>query len=92
MRTTLTIDDDVAQMLKDLSRERGTSFRSVVNDVLRRGLSTGEKPPGDRERFQVKSARRGFRAGIDPLKLNQLVDELESERFLAQRHEKTPNG
>ncbi len=86
MRTTLTIDDDVAQALRDLSRKRGTSFKAVVNEVLRRGLTTGEKPAAIREPFRVKSAPRGFRAGIDPLKLNQLADELEIERFMAQSH------
>ena len=86
MRTTLTIDDDVAQALQELSRNRGTSFKSVVNEVLRRGLTTGEKPPATREPFRVRSAPRGFRAGIDPLKLNQLADELEVEQFMAQRH------
>ncbi len=86
MRTTLTIDDDVAQALKDLSRKRGTSFKTVVNEMLRRGLTTGEKPSATREPFRVSSAPRGFRAGIDPLKLNQLTDELEIERFMAQRH------
>ncbi len=86
MRTTLTIEDDIAKALKDLSRNHGSSFKSVVNEVLRRGLTTGEKPPVTRERFRVQSARRGFRAGIDPLKLNQLVDELDSERFMAQSH------
>jgi len=86
MRTTLAIDDDVAQALKDLSRKRGTSFKSVVNEVLRRGLTTGEKPSPTLEPFRVSSAPRGFRAGIDPLKLNQLADELEIERFMAQSH------
>ncbi len=86
MRTTLTIDDDVAQALKDLSRKRGTSFKAVVNEVLRRGLTTGEKPTAAHEPFRVRSAPRGFRAGIDPLKLNQLADELEIERFMAQSH------
>ena len=86
MRTTLTIDDDIAQALKDLSRERGGTFKAVANEVLRRGLTTGEKPPAAREPFQVRSAPRGFRAGIDPLKLNQLADELETERFMEQGH------
>ena len=90
MRTTLTIDDDIARALKELSRNDGRSFKLVVNDVLRRGLSTGEKPPPAREPFQVKSAPRGFRAGIDPIKLNQLADELESERFMAQHHGQSP--
>ena len=87
MRTTLTLDDDVARRLKELTREQGGSFKSTVNEVLRRGLTTGEKPLAARKPFEVQSARRGFRAGIDPLKLNQLSDELESEGFLEQDHD-----
>lgn len=90
MRTTLTIEDDIAEALKDLARARGNSFKAVVNEVLRRGLTTGEKPPADREPFTVASAAHGFRAGVDPLKLNQLVDELEVERFMTQNHGEPP--
>jgi hypothetical protein len=49
MRTTLTIDDDVATALKDLARNSGKTFKAVVNEVMRRGLMTGEKPVPDRE-------------------------------------------
>jgi len=87
MRTTLTIDDDIAQELQNLSHERKSSFRSVVNDVLRRGLMAGQKPPPPPEPFRVRSAARGFRPGIDLVKLNQLVDEIEVEDFSAQEHE-----
>jgi len=38
MRTTLTIDDDVAVQLKRLRRERDVNFKELVNEVLRRGL------------------------------------------------------
>lgn len=39
MRTTLTLDDDVAVQLEKLRREKNIPFREVVNDTLRRGLS-----------------------------------------------------
>lgn len=90
MRTTLTIDDDIGRALKDLSRHAGKSFKSVVNEVLRQGLTSGAKPEARREPFKVESARRGFVPGIDPFKLNQLVDELEVERFLAQTAPRPP--
>lgn len=38
MRTTLTLDDDVAMLLKRQVQETGASFRDVVNQALRRGL------------------------------------------------------
>ena len=34
-------------------------------------------PLADQSPFKVRSARRGFRKGVDPLKLDQLVDELD---------------
>ena len=86
MRTTLTIDDHIAAALKALARNSGKSFKTVVNEALRNGLIAGKKPVPDQEAFKVASARRGFMPGIDPLKLNQLVDELEAEDFAGQRH------
>ena len=85
MRTTLTIDDDLATALKALARDSGKTFKAVVNEVMRRGLMTGEKPEPDREPFIVESVRCGFLPGVDPLKLNQLVDELEMEEFLERQ-------
>jgi hypothetical protein len=38
MRTTLTLDEDVAAKLKAEARRSGRSFRNVVNDTLRQGL------------------------------------------------------
>ena len=86
MRTTLTLDDDVAAAVKALARSRGRTFKAVVNEVMRNGLMTGEKPALEREPFRVPSVPRGFLPGIDPLKLNQLVDELETEGFLERPH------
>ena len=86
MRTTLTIDDHIAVALKSLARTSGKTFKTVVNEVLHNGLTTGEKPVPDQKAFKVASARRGFLPGIDPLKLNQLVDELEVDDFTGQRH------
>ena len=91
MRTTLTFDDDVATALKALARSRRTTFKAVVNEVVRKGLMTGDKPEPEREPFRVASAPRGFLPGIDPLKLNQLVDELETEGFLERRHDASPS-
>jgi hypothetical protein len=48
MRTTLTLDDDIAAILKAESRRTARPFRDVVNDTLRRGLmsrrATGQRP------------------------------------------------
>ena len=81
MRTTLTLDDDLADRLKELARSSGGTFKEVVNEVLRRGLSTAEGPSEAPEPFRVIPKACGFKPGIDPLKLNQLYDDLEIERL-----------
>ncbi len=81
MRTTLTLDEDLAQRLKELARETGQSFKEVTNDVVRRGLSTGREPDESAEPFRVAPKACGFKPGIDPLKLNQIYDDLEIERL-----------
>lgn len=54
MRSTLTIDPDVAALLKQLLKERGTSFKQIVNEALRRGISQLKKGPQTRKPFKVK--------------------------------------
>jgi hypothetical protein len=82
MRTTLTIDDDLAGLLKRRARELGLPFKEVVNRTLRAGLGAQAKP---RQRTAPKTIPHafGFRPGIDLDKLNQLVDELEAETYAA---------
>lgn len=51
MRTTLTLDDDVAVRLADEQKKRGTSFKDTVNAVLRAGLdTTARQTPHERFR------------------------------------------
>ena len=39
MRTTLSLDDDVAAQLEQLRRDDPRAFKDIVNDLLRRALS-----------------------------------------------------
>lgn len=45
MRTTLTLDDDVAALLKRVAAKDNGSFKDVVNQALRLGLRTFTAPP-----------------------------------------------
>jgi hypothetical protein len=45
MRTTLTLDDDVAVRLERLKHQRGQTFKELVNSILRAGLDQLETPP-----------------------------------------------
>lgn len=78
MRTTLTLDPDVADRLRKDVRRTGKSLKSVVNDALRLGLGLAGKPP-KAPRYSLKPHSFGIRSGVDPDRLNQLVDELEVE-------------
>jgi hypothetical protein len=59
MRTTLTIDDDVAVRLERVRRERDANLKDVVNDALRRGLDNIEAPPKPRKPFRTKTFNGG---------------------------------
>jgi hypothetical protein len=82
MRTTLTLDDDLARRLREEARRSGRPFKDVVNEAIRRGLASGEGG-GRPRRFRVKPSACGFRAGVDLGRLNQLADEIELERAAA---------
>lgn len=77
MRTTLTLDPDVAQSLKARMTSRNATLKQVVNEALRKGLSV--EPQRPRKPFRVVSHSFGFRPGIDTDKLGQLADELETQ-------------
>ena len=84
MRTTLTIEDDVAKELKAEVRQSGRSFKDVVNAALRRGLRSGQKPGRGLPPFKVEPFTSPFQPGVDPTRLNQLLDDLETEDFLGK--------
>ncbi len=54
MRTTLTIDDDVAAWLKRKRKERGASLKDLVNETLRRGIHATDAPPKPRKKFETR--------------------------------------
>ena len=59
MRTTLTLDDDVATALERVRRARDASLKDVVNDALRRGLNDMTARQKRRESFRTRSVELG---------------------------------
>jgi hypothetical protein len=59
MRTTLTIDDDVAVQLERLRRSHDASLKDLVNDALRRGLRDMTTPSKKREPFRTQTFKMG---------------------------------
>lgn len=83
MRTTLTLDADVARMLEEEAHRARKPFKQVVNEAIRRGLSPSVRPR-PAARYQVRAHRTTLRPGIDAEGFNRLADELEDEAVLAK--------
>ncbi len=81
MRTTLTLDPDVARLLEEEVHRQRKPFKQIVNEAIRRGLAA--RRPGRRgKRYRVRPHKTTLRPGIDAGSLNQLVDELEDEAIV----------
>lgn len=76
MRTTLTLDDDVAAKLREQVRKSGKSFKDVVNEGLRIGLNT-TGPPRARKPFVVRPRPLGLPPGLSYDNIGDLLDQLE---------------
>ena len=77
MRTTLTLDDDVAAKLRSAARRSGHTFRDVVNDTLRRGLARLPSAPS-REPFRVIARDLGARRpGLSFDSVADLLEQIE---------------
>ena len=82
MRTTLSLDPDVAQSLKACMARRHATLKQVVNEALRKGLNVEPERPG--KPFRVVTHSFGFRPGVDTEKLGQLADELDTQTRVAK--------
>jgi hypothetical protein len=78
MRTTLTLEPDVARLLEEEVHRQRKPFKQVVNEAIRRGLAPGlsAKKVG---RYRVRPNKTTLRPGIDAGSLNRLVEEIEDE-------------
>jgi hypothetical protein len=75
MRTTLSLDDDVAQLLNKEVHRSGDSFKAVVNRFLRMGLMASKRPI--RKPFVVKPWDLRPPAGLSFDNVEDLLDTLE---------------
>jgi hypothetical protein len=59
VRTTLTLDKDVATLIERLRKARGASLKDLVNEALREGLRHMTSPPRKRAPFRTASVDLG---------------------------------
>ena len=83
MRTTLTLDPDVAHLLAEETHRQRKPLKQVVNDALRRGLAPGSAAPRP-PRYRVHPHATKLRPGIDRASFNALADELEDDTVVAR--------
>jgi hypothetical protein len=77
MRTTLTLDDDVAANLKAESRRAGRPFREIVNETLRHGLAS-RRATAQRRTFKVMVRDLGnLNTGLSLDNVAELIEQAE---------------
>jgi hypothetical protein len=79
MRTTVTLDPDVAAKLKAVARERGISFKQALNSAVRAGLGGQRR---SKQAFRQYSQAMGLRPRLDLDKALQLAAALEDEEII----------
>lgn len=78
MRTTLTLDDDVLDRARAVARKLHTPFRQVVNEALRAGLKTVEKPALTRE-YRTQPRSLGLKSGRNLDNIQELLAHVDGE-------------
>ena len=89
MRATLTIDDDVAEILEKRCKDENKPFEQVVNDALRRETSANttlatddDDPQPAKNPIHIKPHNGKWMAGDDPARLKEILEEEEVENYL----------
>jgi hypothetical protein len=80
MRTTLTIDDDVASLLEERRRATGKGLKEIVNDALREALTRrpSRRPERPRRTFRTFSVGELYVGDLDDV--SAVLDELDRPR------------
>lgn len=78
MRTTLTLDEDVAQRTKELAMKLKKPFKVVLNEALRKGLVQFEKPLKSRQ-YRTNPHVMGLREGFSIDNIQDLLSQIDDE-------------
>lgn len=77
MRTTVTLDDDVAALVRRTMEERGLSFKEALNEAVRAGLA----PDAAGAPYRLQARHLG-RAAVPLTKALQLAADLEDDEIV----------
>ncbi len=73
MRTTLTIDNDVAAKAKEAVRKTGLPFKTLINDALRIGIDAVVAPRMGKP-YKTAGHPLGLRPGLNYDDVSELLD------------------
>ena len=76
MRTTLTLEDDVAKLVAQEVKRSGEPFKATVNRLLRAGLIASRQQLKPKP-FKVKPIAMGLRPGLSYDSISTLLEEAE---------------
>lgn len=85
MPTTLTLDDDLAGLLRDAAQRKGQPVAEVAFSLLRAALGKPAQAFPASVPFRIRPHQGVFAPGIPLQKLNRLADELDADAFLARQ-------
>ena len=80
MRTTLTLDPDVAAKAKKGAAKLGKPFKEIINAALRIGLDHVLKPPASKP-YRTKARPLGLRRGFNYDNIGELLARAEGEDY-----------
>lgn len=79
MRSTVTLEPEVEQLVRERMRERGAGFKETINDLLRRGLRADSPLPVP---YEMPVFDAEIRPGIDLDKAMALAAAMEDDEIL----------
>jgi hypothetical protein len=81
MRTTITLDHDVAQRAKAVRARSGKTFKQVINDALRAGFERLDDAPKRSKPYRTKPKKMQLREGLHVDDVGGLIAQLEGETW-----------
>ena len=85
MPTTLTLDDDLAKLLRAAAQQRGKPLSEMGLSLLRSALGKPTAEPATAEPFRIRPHNGVFAPGVPLKKLNRLADDLDADAFLTRQ-------
>jgi hypothetical protein len=90
MRTTVTLEPDVARLLSEHARQTRKSFKETLNAAVRSSLGRVTDSSENRD-FMIEARPMQIKAGVDAGRLNALLDDLDADAFIERSRSNNDN-